>query len=307
MNQSKTILFFGNERLATGVTTQTPVIKALVSNGYNVAAVVTTSVNYTASSRKPRKLEIAEQAEKFNIPVLEFSRLKDSIEQLKSYGAEVGVLAAYGKMVPQSVIDIFPKGIVNIHPSLLPLHRGPTPLESVILSGEDKTGVSLMQLVSDMDAGPVYKQEVLALTGNESKQELADKLGLIGASMLIEVLPQIIDGTIKPLAQSGPVSYDKRLEASFSALDANKPATTLEREIRAYKGWPRSKLVFKSQPLIITSAHVVEGNTAKPGEYVSINGSLALTTSSGTLVIDSLIPAGGKEMSGQAYLLGRPL
>src|SRR5438128_402621 len=135
---SKTIVFFGNERLATGVTTSAPVLAALIKTGYKVAAVVT---NYeVGTSRKSRDLEIAEIAKTNNIPLLIPDKLIEIKDQLSKFGASVAVLVAYGKLVPQEVIDIFPKGIVNIHPSLLPRHRGPTPIETAILEGDSKTG-----------------------------------------------------------------------------------------------------------------------------------------------------------------------
>lgn len=306
MRPSKKILFFGNERLATGVTSDTPIIKALVLNGYEVVAVVTTPDKSTNPSRKPRLSEIAAQAEQFGIPLLELDQLKPAVEQLRQFGAEAGVLAAFGKMVPQSIIDLFPYGIINLHPSLLPAHRGPTPIESTILSGDQQTGISLMQLVSEMDAGPLFDQVVVELHGNESKQELADQLGKLGAERLIAVLPTILAGEAKPLAQTGPVSYDKRLEASFASLDLKLPAITLERQIRAFKGWPRSRTIINGQPVVVTAAHL-EAGAQQPGQFKAIDGLLSLGTIDGQLIIDQLIPAGGKEMSGQAYLLGHPL
>ncbi len=307
MQASKKILFFGNERLATGVKTNTPIIKALVSNGYDVMAVVTTS-SHINPSRKLRESEIESFASYSGIPLLQFERLNSAIDQLKKFGAIVGVLASFGKMVPDEVIKLFPFGIINIHPSLLPLHRGPTPIESTILAGEKKTGVSLMKLVSEMDAGPLYDQVEIQLQGDESKQQLADRLGELGAKRLVSVLPQIFSGKHKPLAQTGPVSYDKRLESTSGALDLNLPAINLERAIRAYYGWPRSRTVIKGQPVIITKAHVLAADDINdPGELKVLNGSLELTTVKDNLVIDRLIPAGSKEMSSQDYLRGRKI
>ena len=307
MTPSKPILFFGNERLATGVSTNTPIIKALVSNGYKIAAVIIPPNQSFRSSRKAPKSEIASAAAQFNIPLLEIAQLKNSLPQLKQYDAQVGVLAAYGKMVPQAVIDLFRFGIINIHPSLLPQHRGPTPIESAILNGDSETGVSLMQLVSEMDAGPLFDQVSVKLTGTEDKQGLADHLGEIGAKRLTTLLPQILTSILKPLAQSGVVSYDKRLESTLSSIDLNIPAQALERAIRAYKGWPRSRLDIDGNSLIITAAHVETADLGRPGQIKVYDGSIALTTPKDLLIIDRLIPAGSKEMSSQAYLLGRPL
>ncbi|MGC1176964.1 MAG: methionyl-tRNA formyltransferase, partial [Candidatus Saccharimonadales bacterium] len=149
---SKKIVFFGNERLATGVTTEVWTLRQLLEEGYVIAAVVVAQKN-TGPSRSARPLEIVALAEKHHIPVLSPEKPADIAEKLQAFGADIGVLVAYGKIVPQSVIDIFPAGIVNIHPSLLPKHRGPTPIESAILNGDEETGVSLMKLTAQMDTG----------------------------------------------------------------------------------------------------------------------------------------------------------
>ncbi|MGH7234033.1 MAG: methionyl-tRNA formyltransferase [Candidatus Saccharimonadales bacterium] len=305
MKASKKILFFGNERLATGVVTDTPIIKALVSNGYEIVAAVTTSLRANPS-RKLRESEINTVAAKFDIPLIQLDRLKPALEQLKEFNAIAGILASFGKMVPSEIIDIFPFGIINVHPSLLPAHRGPTPIESAILNGDSLTGVSLMKLVSEMDAGPIFDQVEVPLQGNESKQDLADSLGKLGAERLIAVLPQILSGQLKPLAQTGSVTYDKRLESSLGTLDLNLPANRLEREIRAYKGWPRSRCEINNQMIIITQAHVGPSSYGSVGKIRDDNGTLVATTRDGDLIIDRLIPAGGKEMSSQDYLRGRP-
>lgn len=292
-----TIVFFGNERLATGFTTDAPTLRALVEAGYHVAAVVS---NFERSrSRNARKLEIEQVAQELGIPVLLPAKPADIIDELRSFDATVGVLVAYGKIVPESIIDVFPRGIVNIHPSLLPLHRGPTPIESVILNGETETGVSIMQLVKAMDAGPVYAQQRLTLRGDETKYELASTLLNIGKDMLIEHLPAIIDGSLQPTVQDdGAATYDDKLNPESSVLDFSKPAERLEREIRAYADWPKSRTRLANKDVIITAAHIETDadNNGKPG--------IIIETTTQRLVIDKLKPAGKAEMTAQAFMAG---
>ena len=304
---SKTILFFGNERLATGVTTKTPILNELVSYGYDVKAIL---VPYQApvKSRKSRPLEVVKFANDNNIPLISLSSLKNAIGDLKKYEAPLGILAAFGKIIPQEIIDIFPKGIINIHPSLLPKHRGSTPIEGPILLGEKETGVSIMQLTKDMDAGPVFDQIKIPLSGEESKQDLADKLGILGARRLVELLPDILNGSVTPKEQSSEnISYDSRISPRIGLLDFTKPAKTLEREIRAYLDWPRSTTKINQKPVIITRSHAIDAVTTKPGKFKTLNGDLAVETSNGVLVIDRLIPANSKEMDSKDYLKGHPL
>lgn len=309
---SKTIVFFGNERLATGVgtPTPTPVLKGLVDNGYKVKRVIVAQ-NYDVQSRKRRGLEIAAVARDYGIPILQLEQSlrgsSDTIisrEDLRNLKADIGVLVAYGNIVPQEIIDMFPKGIVNIHPSLLPKHRGSTPIESVILNGEHITGVSLMALSAKMDAGPVYAQEKVVLIGNETKQDLVRKFTKIGRDLLLANLPAILDGSLKPQPQDdSQATYDQRITKEDGVIDWQKPALRLEREVRAYAGWPRSRTRIGDKEVVVTKAHVIKGD-GEPGTIWRQGKSFGIYTAEGILLIDALIPAGKKEMSAEAFLAG---
>jgi methionyl-tRNA formyltransferase len=288
------VVFFGNERIATGVSTTIPTLQALIAAGYEVAAVVS---NYEAgTSRSARQLEVQSIANAHNIPMLLPDKPTDILEELRDFGAEIAVLVAYGRIVPQSIIDLFPRGIVNLHPSLLPLHRGPTPIESVILHGETKTGVSIMCLEAAMDAGPIYGQSEIALRGDETKQELADTLLNVGSKMLIELLPGILDGYIIAKPQNNEAAtYDKLIKKEDGRIDLTKPARVLEREIRAFAEWPKSYTTIAGTDVIITKAHIAEA--ANENE-------LAIKTGKDYLIIDTLKPAGKNEMTAAEFLRG---
>jgi methionyl-tRNA formyltransferase len=298
-----TIVFFGNERLATSVSTTAPTLESLIEAGYHIAAVIS---HYERSkSRNARELEIAKIAQKHGIPVLLPDKPGEILEQLASYNADVAVLVAYGKIVPQSVIDVFPKGILNIHPSLLPLHRGPTPIESVILEGASETGVSIMQLVRAMDAGPVYDQTRLSLQGNETKQELADKLLEHGSKLLLEVLPGVLDGSLQPKTQDdSQATYDNLIRKEDGLLDLTKPAERLEREVRAYAEWPKSRIMLVDTEIVVTKVHVLPENHKQIGTIWLDGKQFGFQTSNGVLVVDALKPAGKPEMTAEAFLAG---
>lgn len=300
------IVFFGNERLATGLSTDAPILQGLIAAGYEIAALVVAQ-KATGASRKARNLEIVDVAEAHGIEVIAPEKLKDAKDQLANFGAEIGVLVAYGKIVPQEIINVFPRGIVNIHPSLLPLHRGSTPIESVMLSDERQTGVSLMSLTVNMDSGPVYAQQIVQLSGNETKQTLADTLVELGKTMLLEHLPSIIDDSLKPYIQDEKsATYDMRIDKSVSELDFNKPADKLQREVRAFAGWPRSHCKIGLTNVIISAAHVIEG-TGVPGTLWLNGKEIGVHSSNGILVFDRIIPAGKKEMDAAAFLTGYQL
>jgi len=268
------VVFFGNEKLATGLPTAQPIIlEAVKSAGFEVEQTST-----------------------------------GPLSELKPHRSKLAVLAAYGHLIPQRVLDDFPLGIINIHPSLLPKYRGPTPIESAILDGATKTGVSIMRLTAGMDEGPVYKQKAIHLTGNETKAELAEVLQKLGAELLVEVLPAIADGSLAPSQQSHPdrdASYCKKISKLDGRIDWNKPAELIEREIRAFAGWPGSWFDIGGSRYIVHSASISEDPIAKnPGDIIIGDHTLGVQTSKGVVCIESIQPEGKKEMPVRAFLNG---
>ena len=295
---SKRLVFFGNERLVSGLArSQTPRLQGLIECGYDIAAVV---VNHTdARSRNARTLEVADIAAAHGIPVISPDRPGDIEQQLRNLQADAAILAAYGRIIPQRIIDVFaPIGIINIHPSLLPRHRGSTPIESTILQGDSEAGVSIMQLSAGMDEGPVYGQVSLTLRGDETKFELHDELAVHGAELLFELLPGILDGTVtaKPQGNNG-VSYTTMIQKQDGIVDpSTETADEVVRKIRAYLGFPKTRLHYKNADVILTAAKSV----ATP-----VAGELCIPcTQNSTLLVESLIAPNGKSMSGAAYLRG---
>jgi methionyl-tRNA formyltransferase len=294
MSKSKRLVFLGNERLATGVTTDAPVLRSLVKAGYEIAAVV---ISHTEGiSRQRRGLEIVEVAHAYHIPVLIPDKLPDIEEQLAKYHAEAGILIAFGKIIPRTIIDLFPRGIINIHPSLLPKLRGPTPVETAILDGENETGVSLMSVSAKMDAGPVYLQSKLQLDGSETKPELAKKLLRQGSKMLLDNLDYILDGTLEPIPQDpAEATYSKLLNKSDGLIDFSEPAEIIERKVRAFLGFPRTRASLFNQEVIITQARVAKD---------AGDGKLVAKCRPGYLEILELIAPSGRTMSGADFTRG---
>lgn len=273
MSAKKSLVFFGNEKLATGIAETKPVIlKALEAAGFKIEQHVT-----------------------------------GNLSELGAHDSKIAVLAAYGHIIPQRVIDEFPLGIINVHPSLLPRYRGSAPIETAILDGVKKTGVSIMCLTAGMDEGPIYRQKTVHLTGTETKQELTEMLQQLGADLLVEVIPTILDGSIKPRKQphvARDVSYTKRIQKEDGAIDWTKPAQTIEREIRAYAGWPKSYAQIAGKDVIITEASVVKDSSAAPGKAWKSDKGLMIGTAEGYLNIQMLKPAGKKEMTAAEFIRG---
>lgn len=299
------IVFFGNERLATGVTTQAPTLAALIEAGYSIEAVI---VNHEqATSRKQRVLEVEEIATAHNIPVLAPSTKTELEEVISKLTSPIAILAAYGRIIPGSIIAHFEHGILNVHPSALPKYRGSTPLESVILDGSDSTGVSLMQLDVKMDAGAVYAQQKLSNIAFMTKQQLADAAGGLGAQMIIEALPKILDGSLTPQPQDeAQATFTKQVTKQDGKIDWTKPAEQLECEIRAYAGWPSSSTDVNGKPVIVTAAQILN-ESGTPGTFFVYEKQLAAYCGQDALLITRLKPAGKNEMLSRDFLAGNPL
>lgn len=296
MNQSLKIILFGNERLSSGYKPNgAPLLQSLIDHGYKVVAVVAS--HHQATTRSERQLEVQVVAEQNNIPVLLPEKPADIIDDIKALGADVGVLAAYGKLIPQSVIDAFAHGIVNIHPSLLPQYRGSTPIEQAILDGLKQTGVSLMQLVKAMDAGPVYDQQAISLNGSETKQELTENLIRIGSELLVKDLPAIIGGSLKPRPQNeSQATFSKLISKEQGAIDQSKPADILERQVRAYAVWPKSRAQIFGQQVVLTKTRVASSAS---------DGVLVLPCANNSfLEVQQLIAPSGRSVSGADFLRG---
>lgn len=299
-NTSKPILFFGTEDFSALF------LQALIAEGYDIRAVIT-----KPDSRKGRGQQIVEPQVKTiaieaGIAVWQPRKLSEIAGDIQALGDVAGVLVAYGKIIPESIIQLFTPGIINVHPSLLPKYRGPSPIEAAILHGDRETGVSIMQLAKAMDAGPVYSQITVPLTGTESKTELYTRLGEHAKTQLLEVLPAILSGDLQPTPQNeAEASYCHMIQKSDGELDWYKPAEQLEREIRAYAGWPRSFAMLAGMTVYITSARAIQRDeTAEPGVIIADKKQLFIGTDTGWLEVLALQPQGKKEMPVQAFLAG---
>lgn len=293
---TKRIIFFGNERLVSGLDhTDTPVLRALIDSDYEVVAVVANDAG--TKSRKPKPLEVALLAEEHGIPVHMPTRPMDMYDELAAYQADAGVLVAYGRIVPQRLIDLFPFGIINIHPSLLPKYRGPSPIESAIANGDASTGVSIMALSKEMDAGPVYHQVEYNLPAYEAAPHLSQKLAGLAATELMATLPKIFDGSLTPTPQvDADATYCQLISKEDALLQPDtQTAAQAERIVRAYKAYPRARIDVAGSRIIILDAHVSE-----VAEH-----ELSIQFVDGTfLTIDSLIAPSGKTMDANAFIKG---
>jgi methionyl-tRNA formyltransferase len=289
-NTSAKIVFFGTEDFSLVA------LAGLIDAGYHIAAVVTKPDSKKGRGQRLIPPAVKVLALQHDIPVWQPVKLAEIRDELQALAPATGVLVSYGMIIPQSIIDIFTPGIINVHPSLLPKYRGPSPIESAIKNGDTKTGVTIMQLSAKMDAGPIYTAQEYPLSGSETRPELYATLAALGTDLLIRVLPTIIDGSLPVPQNDDKATYCSLLKKADAWLDATSlTAVQAERLVRAYLGFPKSKLTVAGHIVVVTKAHVTTIQKTpldigcQDGEFLSI---------------DELVAPSGRHMNGDAFLRG---
>lgn len=284
------IIFFGTEDFSAVS------LQKLIDEGFEIGGIITKPDSRKGRGQKLQTPKVKQIGEKFNIPVLQPQKISEITDFVKKFEKPAGVLVSFGRIIPQEIIDLFTPAIVNVHPSLLPKYRGPSPIESAILNGDEKTGVSLMKLSKEMDAGDVYSQEEIELSKTETASGLYKTCGKIGAEMLVRDLPKIISGEIKGQKQDdSQAEYCQLLKKSDALLSQDKQtAEQAEQQIRAFEIFPKSKIKLGEHLIIVKSAKVVSSNPE--------NSPLTLKFAEETfLKIERLITPNGKETTAESF------
>lgn len=228
--------------------------------------------------------------------------ITNTLNSLKP-SSKAGLVIDFGIIIPQDSIDYFAEGIINSHFSLLPRWRGADPITYSILSGDEKTGVSLMKIVPELDAGPIIAQESLTIDKIDSP-ELTSKLIQLSEKLLKKYVPKVINDEVSLTPQdSNQATYSKKISKQDGIVDWTKPAEQIEREIRAYAGWPKSRTKLGEIDCIIISAEVLE-NSGIPGVVVTDNQQLLIYCSKGSIKINRLMPSGKKAMTSSEFIRG---
>jgi methionyl-tRNA formyltransferase len=215
---------------------------------------------------------------------------------------DLGVLADYGRIVPAGILDLPPHGILNVHPSLLPRHRGATPIPATIAAGDASAGVSIIRMDDGIDTGPIVAQEAWPLDGSERAPDLEAAAARRGADLLGRTIPAWLAGTIHAVPQDEASATSTRpFRREDGRLDPARPAVELERQVRANAPWPGAFLETADGRLAIIAASV--GPTGGPPGTITLDG---LSTADGVLRFDQVQPAGGRPMAWSAYLRGHP-
>jgi methionyl-tRNA formyltransferase len=245
-------------------------------------------------------------AQELGLPIIQPARLRepDAMAQLRAWAPDLIVVAAFGQILRQEMLDLPPHGCINVHASLLPRWRGASPIQAAILAGDAETGVTITRMDKGLDTGPILSQRAISIAADDTAGTLSDRLAVLGADLLIETLPQYISGDLKPIPQpENGISTTSLLTKAEGLLETNQIAEVLARKVRAFNPWPGAYILWKNQALKIHRAHVASGFAA-PGKLSIHNGLPAIGTAFKLLVVDELQPAGKKSMSGVEFLRG---
>ncbi len=252
-----------------------PVLKALIEQ-HEVVAVYTRAPKESGRGKKINKTPVHLLAEEAGIPVHTPRTLKNDEELaiLKSFRADIAIVAAYGLLLPQTVLDAFPKGCINVHASLLPRWRGAAPIQRAIEAGDIQSGISIMKMALALDAGDVLSTAVVPITDGMTGGDLHDELSNVGAALLLQTLDRFDE--IAPIKQNEAlVTYAEKLDKAECLLDFGMDATALINKIRAFSPYPATYFTYKGERFKIYQATIVEGN-GETGEILDGHNNLII-------------------------------
>ncbi len=298
-----------------------PSLEALASGG-RVAAVMTHPDTFAGRGKKRRINPVKEAALGLEIPVVEAAELEPGLqEKIESFGADLLAVVSYGKILPEWFLRLFPEGGINLHPSLLPKYRGPSPITAAILAGEEETGVTIQRLAKRMDAGDILAQVRVDLTGTETWESLSKRLGETGARLLAEVVGRLETGDAEGVPQrEEEATYCSLLEKADGLIDWSRDAEYIERMTRAFFPWPRAYTLWNGEELYILEASTdssisavnggprVVGKTGKdePGKVLGVDKKegILIQTGNGILAVKMIQKQAKKAMDWKAFING---
>lgn len=299
------ILFAGTPEFAV------PPLAMLLRSPHELCAVYTQPDRPAGRGRKLAPSPVKRLAEQHGIPVFQPSGLKDPAEQerLRALAPDLMVVVAYGLILPKAVLEIPRLGCVNIHASLLPRWRGAAPIQRAVLAGDAVTGITLMFVEPRLDAGPMLLKKTCPIGAAETSGELHDRLSLLGAEALAELLPALESGAVEPEIQDeSQVTYAAKLEKAEALLDWNRPAQELERRVRAFNPWPVAETFYRGQTLRVWHALALDERTVEPaGTVLDRKKTLDVAAGQGVLRLLEVQLPGTRRMPAEDFLNAHPI
>jgi len=276
-----------------------PPLEALVEAGHEIAFVVTQPDRRRSRGKGSDPSPVRRAADERGLTVLTPVKAREVVDEVRASGARLGVVVAFGQLLPVSLLEALPLGFVNLHFSLLPRWRGAAPVERALLAGDTETGVCLMELEAGLDTGPVYASARVPIDTHETAGQLRARLVDVGTRLLVDHLPDV--GVAEPVPQVGEPTYADKLTVEEFALDPARPAAELDRLVRAGNPRPGAWMRVGGRRVKVWRTHAGPASAGAPG-VITADG--ALVTADGVLALDEVQPEGKRAMSGAAWRAG---
>ncbi len=288
-----------------------PTLQGLYDQGYQIAGVFTRPDKPAGRGQKPTPSPVKELATRLGLPVYQPTTLRRPAvaELIRNLQPDAVVVAAYGLILPREVLEVPPHGCLNVHPSLLPRWRGPSPIAFAILAGDEYTGVTIMLMDEGMDTGPILaRSEPVAIGPDDTTATLTPKLARIGARLLLDTLPRWVAGEITPEPQDdSKATYSRLLAKADGTINWERPAEELWRTVRAFDPWPGAFTRWQGKLLKILSCRPVPGDSDRPpGTVVPLDSGAAVQTGRGLLQLERVQLEGRRPVGVVEFLRGYP-
>ncbi len=304
------VIFMGTPSFAE------PVLAALIEKRYNLVAVYTRPDKAVGRKQEVQESPVKQRASQHTLPIEQPDRFDaDTIKKLKSYKPDLIVVIAYGKMLPEAVLKIPEFGCINIHPSLLPKYRGPSPIQNALLSGEQETGTTIMLMDEGMDSGDILAQETIAIDPSDTYPTLSDKLSLCSANLLLQTLPAWVDGAITPQKQDvSRVTLCQLIEREDGHILWSNDASSIYNTFRALTPWPGIYSFWRRNDnrlirLKLTHITYQKHSPQTPhhlGEIFELGEKIGVQCSEGVIFLEEIQPEGKNPMPIAEFIKGYP-
>jgi methionyl-tRNA formyltransferase len=289
-----------------------PTLDAILASRHQVAGVVTQPDRPSGRGQKTTAAPVKARALERGLPVLQPSALKDPafVTELSSLRADIGVVAAYGKILTETVLAVPPLGMINVHASLLPRYRGAAPIHRAVIAGERETGITIMRVVKALDAGPMLAKAARAIGGDETSVDVERDLSQIGARLLVQALDRLADGAVDGTAQDdGAATYAPRLTKEDGLIDWAQPPTRVHDLVRGLHPWPHAYTFLRGRRFILLRTIASDEPAASPpGCIITATGDeLRVAAAQGSVLITEIQAEGKRPMAAREFLAGHRL
>jgi methionyl-tRNA formyltransferase len=301
------VVFFGTPQFAV------PSLEHLIASSHQVVGVVTQPDRPRGRGQKVTDAPVKTTAQRHGVPVYQPARLRDpEVEgMLRNWAPDLGVVAAYGKIIPESLLSLPRLGMINVHASLLPRYRGAAPVQRAVMDGEPLTGVTIMRMVAALDAGGMFAKVTRPIGPDDTSDVVERDLADLGAALLLDVIDGLVAGTAIEEPQDDRLStYAAKITKDEGIIDWSLPAADIHNRIRGLYPWPHAYTYLDHERLILLRSHVGSpGSSELPGTIVDMAGGLLHVApgQSGQLIIDEVQPEGRRAMKTRDYLAGHPM